>query len=60
MTGSSSWIQYQGDGMTPSGAHGETRGELGRYPASRRFEADDAAVRFWRVRRYTSRGDIHT
>ena len=33
MTASSSWIRYRGDGMTPSGARGETRGEPGRYLA---------------------------
>ncbi len=33
MTVSSSWMRYRGDGTTPSGERGETRGEPGRYLA---------------------------
>src|SRR5262245_66392672 len=28
-----SWMRYRGDGMTPTGQRGETRGEAGRYLA---------------------------
>jgi MoxR-like ATPase len=37
MTLSSSWMRYRGDGITPSGERGETRGEPGRYLADSRL-----------------------
>jgi len=37
MTASSSWMRYRGDGTTPSGERGDTRGEPGRYLADPRL-----------------------